>query len=102
MMFDVMVKAGKNVAGKDIFNVYRVHDTTLSSYLRNVQDVGYYVVAVIPLFRKKEQILNRDPEESGISVPNISETYFRKDIDPRLLKTVSKEPPYVPVDSIGE
>jgi hypothetical protein len=117
-MFDVMVKAGKNVAGKDIFNVYRVHDTTLSSYLRNVQDVGYYVVAVIPLFRKKEQILNRDPEESGISVlniseayykdinqniiPDISETYFRKDIDPRLLKTVSKEPPYVPVDSIGE
>jgi len=101
MMFDVMVKAGKNVAGKDIFNVYRVHDTTLSSYLRNVQDVGYYVVAVIPLFRKKEQILNRDPEESGISVLNISEAYY-KDINPRLLKTVSKEPPYVPVDSIGE
>ena len=97
MMFDVMVKAGKNVAGKDIFNVYRVHDTTLSSYLRNVQDVGYYVVAVIPLFRKKEQVTDYN-EESIIP----SEAYFRKDIDPRLLKTVSKEPPYVPVDSIGE
>lgn len=90
MMFDVMVKAGKNTVGKDIFNVYRVHDSTLSSYLRNVQDVGYYIVAVIPLFRKKEQIIDRDDENR---ILDISETYYRKDIDPRLLRTV---------DSIGE
>ena len=53
MIFDVMIKAGKNEAGKDVYNVYRVRDSALSAYLRNVQDVGHYIVSVIPLFRSK-------------------------------------------------
>lgn len=56
MMFDVMTRIGKNVVGKDIVNVYRVHDSTLSKYLRETQDCGKYIVSVIPLFKKKEAI----------------------------------------------
>jgi hypothetical protein len=96
MVFDVMTRIGKNAAGKDILNVYRVHDSILSRYLREAQDCGKYIVSVIPLFRKKEQIIDRDEEDS------LSINLLRKDIDPRLLKTVSKEPPYVSADSIGE
>lgn len=53
MVFDVMIKeVEKNAAGKEVFNVFRVHDAVLSKYLREVQDKGKYIVSVIPLFRK--------------------------------------------------
>ena len=53
MIFDVMIKSGKNAVGKDVFNVYRVRDSALSAYLRKTQDDGQYIVSVIPLFRSK-------------------------------------------------
>ena len=86
-----MVKAGKNESGKDVFNVYRVHDAVLSQYLRNAQDNGKCIVSVIPLFRQKmKDVVGRYifDNESTERISDISETYLRKDIDPRLLKTV--------------
>lgn len=83
MIFDVVVRVGKNAAGKDIFNVCRVHDAALSQYLRNVQDVGHYIISVIPLFRKKENIRIEKDDEEGETEHFI----FRKDIDPCLIRT---------------
>lgn len=51
MIFDVVVKEGLNAGGYPIFNTYRVHDSKLSAYLRDVQNKGKYVQGVIPLFR---------------------------------------------------
>lgn len=53
MVFDVMVREGYTDSGKMIINTYRVHDSGLSQYLRNVQDAGSYIFSVIPLFRSK-------------------------------------------------
>lgn len=53
MIFDVIVKVGKNAVGKDIFSVFRIHDRELSKYLREVQNDGHYILSVIPLFRSK-------------------------------------------------
>ena len=61
MIFDVMIKeVEKNAAGKDVINVFRVRDSSLSVYLRQVQDSGKYIISVIPLFRSKlkDVILN--------------------------------------------
>lgn len=58
MIFDVMVREGYKYSEQQkcnvqVINVYRVRDSALSAYLRNVQDVGHYIVSVIPLFRSK-------------------------------------------------
>lgn len=53
MIFDVMVREGFNEKGKMVINVYRYHDTILSKCIRNIQESGAYVYAVIPLFRNK-------------------------------------------------
>jgi len=54
MVFDVMIKeVEKNAAGKDVYTMCRVHDRELSSFLRSIQNVGDYIVSVIPLFRPK-------------------------------------------------
>lgn len=55
MIFDVIIREGFNDKGKQIINVFRIHDTSLSAYLRSVQDKGGYIISVIPLFRKKEE-----------------------------------------------
>jgi len=68
MVFDVMIKeVEKNAAGKDVFNVFRVHDAVLSKYVREVQDKGKYIIAVIPLFRpkKKDEVIR---DESAFSL----------------------------------
>lgn len=63
MIFDVMLRIGQNAAGKDVMSVARVHDAVLSSYLRNVQDVGYYIISVIPLFKKKDTVIKKSYTE---------------------------------------
>lgn len=55
MIFDVMVKSGKNTVGKDTYIVCRVRDSFLSEYLRVVQNNGQYIVSVIPLFKQKRK-----------------------------------------------
>jgi hypothetical protein len=71
MVFDVMIRAGKNAAGKDVYNVRRVHDRELSSFLRSTQNVGDYIVSVIPLFRPKlKDVVSRyivDDENKGLT-----------------------------------
>ena len=58
MICDVMVRQGFNDKGKQIIFVSRIHDSSLGTYLRLVQDKGGYIISVIPLFRKKEQVGN--------------------------------------------
>jgi hypothetical protein len=101
MMFDVMVREGYKPSDRpngsvQVINVYRIHDSGLSRYLRDMQTTGKYIIAVIPLFKKKEQPVVREQYMSDAmndfdKIPDIGETRFRKGIDPRLLK-----------DSIGE
>lgn len=55
MIFDVMIQEGTNEAGKQIVNVYRVHDRMLSGYLREAQVYGKFIIAVIPLFANKRK-----------------------------------------------
>lgn len=55
MIFDVIIREGINEVGKDVLNVYRIHDKILSSYLRKVQNEGKYIISVIPLFRQKRE-----------------------------------------------
>lgn len=63
MIFDVMVRTGMNENGKQVVNVFRVHDRILSQYLRQAQDSGKYIISVIPLFKaKKEEVYGgKDP-----------------------------------------
>lgn len=64
MIFDVMIQEGTNEAGKQIVNVYRVHDRMLSGYLREAQVYGKFIIAVIPLFanrRKDKQTAYENP-----------------------------------------
>lgn len=88
MIFDVMVREGHNADGKAIINVKRVHDSELSAMVRRMQDEGIYILAVIPLFRqRKEEITiatGAEVEEEQI----VEHRIFRKDIDPRLIKTI--------------
>lgn len=56
MIFDVMVKVGENESGKQVVSVFRTHDSNLSAYLREVQGMGHYIIAVIPLFRQRQEI----------------------------------------------
>lgn len=58
MVFDVMVEVGKNVAGKQQVQVYRVHDRQLSKAVREYQIQGQPIIAVIPLFVNKREQLN--------------------------------------------
>lgn len=55
MIFDVMLKEGENENGKQVVNVYRVHDKVLSKYLREAQVYGKEIVGVIPLFANKRK-----------------------------------------------
>ena len=55
MIFDVMIREGTNRLGKQMVNTYRYHDSQLSSCLRNLQNVGLYIVGVIPLFMTKKK-----------------------------------------------
>jgi hypothetical protein len=87
MIFDVIIKVGTNAAGKDVINVYRVHDKSLGAYLRNVQDAGHYIVSVIPLFRKREEVGEK-----------VTGGLFRKDIDPRLVDPIN---PDIMIDPYG-
>lgn len=52
MIFDVIVREKEKVNEKDVYNVYRIRDIVLSSYLRYVQNSGRYIFSVIPLFKK--------------------------------------------------
>jgi hypothetical protein len=85
MWYDVMVRANEIINGKQVVNTYRIHLQKLNSQLRSIQDAGSYVLGVIPIVKQKEED----------RVPDISETYLRKDIDPRLTKVVGE------VDSSG-
>lgn len=53
MIFDIILRIGKNAVGKDAYNVVRVPDRVLSDFLRKAQDNKYYIISVIPLFRLK-------------------------------------------------
>lgn len=90
MVFDVMVRAGKNVAGKDIRNVYRVHDSVLSKYLRNVQDVGHYIESVIPLFRPKIKDVAHDRTFPGKMINPQGLAITEKDLLPEEFIDLSK------------
>jgi hypothetical protein len=48
MIFDVGVQ--ESIAKRRFF---RVHDSLLSKFVREVQDKGYYIFSVIPLFKPK-------------------------------------------------
>jgi hypothetical protein len=58
-----MLKEGINEVGKDILNVYRIHDKILSSYLRKVQNEGKFIISVIPLFRQKKEEVKEQLED---------------------------------------
>lgn len=64
MIFDVMVREGFNAVGKQIISVLRIRDISLNVYLRKVQDEKKYIIAVIPLFRKREEVVKRYINES--------------------------------------
>ncbi len=55
MVFDVMIREGFTEHGKMILKVHRVHDSKLSSFLREQQDTGKYVYGVIPLFKNRKE-----------------------------------------------
>lgn len=55
MILEVMVREGHNAIGKQMVNTYRYHDSRLSHCIRSIQNCGYYIVGVIPLFRNKEK-----------------------------------------------
>lgn len=65
MIFDVMVRQGFNAVGKQIISVSRIRDSSLNMYLRKVQDEKKYILAVIPLFRKKENRESQYPVYMG-------------------------------------
>ena len=66
MIFDVMIKDSKATGS---VNVYRVHDSKLNGMLRECQDNGRYIIAVIPLFRKRIE----QPVRNDIQVPEMGE-----------------------------
>jgi hypothetical protein len=52
MFFDVMMRETKG--GKLYHEVYRCHENELSKKVREIQDKGAYVLAVIPLRRRRD------------------------------------------------
>lgn len=55
MMFDVMIRDGFNDRGKAIVSIHRVRDNNLAYFLREQQDLGKYVLSVIPLFKNNKK-----------------------------------------------
>lgn len=53
MVFDVIVEEGRNEVGKQQIQVYRVHDSELSRYVRYQQENKKYIIGIIPLFVKR-------------------------------------------------
>lgn len=53
MIFDVIIREGFNEENKPVLMTRRVHDSTLSNFVRDVQDSGKYVFGIIPLFKSK-------------------------------------------------
>ena len=67
MWYDVMVRVNETVNEKQVVNTYRVHLQKLNNYLRNVQDVGHYVLGVIPLFKAKTDISGMFQRATGFA-----------------------------------
>ena len=79
MIFDVGVRTNIRKAA-----YFRVNDLELSAFVRKVQDDGNYVFSVIPLFRPKmKDVVERHIIDNGYGECSI----FKKDIDPRLIRT---------------
>jgi hypothetical protein len=82
MIFDVMVEEAVNSNGKQIIFVYRVHDSMLSRYLRELQIQGKYIIGVIPLFKnrfKKEDEKNEVVKTKPMTLEEMEKREFIED-----------------------
>lgn len=71
MIFDVMVREGFNHRNKQMVNTYRYHDSQLNNSLRKMQELGCFIIGVIPLFRSKEDKQGELKDLNGQFVRNI-------------------------------